>query len=804
MAVVTPPSFPPSPGEEQRIRAFYDVLSFGVMVRNSEDVLVYANQAALTMLPNWRQDQHGIFRSDVPFSLRDEQRQVIPESEYPSAIARRTAKPVRGVVVLFSRGDGSDLWLLCDAVPLINPATRAVGDVIFSLVDVTERRRILNALQESEERFRAMIDSLADGIVLQLADYSITTCNASAVRITGLTADQMLGRTERPKGWLAIREDGSRFDLRTHPSITALQTGQAASCVMGVKSEGHPTRWIAVNTRPMFHEGMAKPYAALSSITDVTERVLAQEAERRAREAAEAASRAKSDFLANMSHEIRTPMNGVLGMLELVLGTKLDATQREYLQVAQSSAESLLAVINDILDFSKIEAGRLDLRPEPFSLADCLGDALHPFGKRAAEKGIELALRVAPGVPPILVGDALRLRQVITNLVANAVKFTDRGEIVVTAEPESYGDPALGVVVHFAVSDTGIGIPKNKQRMIFDAFTQVDSSATRLYSGTGLGLAISRRLVDLMDGRLWVESEEGKGSTFHFTARFAARPATFSDDQALDGTELRGVRALVVDDNGTNRLVLHEMLTSWGMRVTNVDSGRNALAAMDAADTPYELLLVDGYMPEMDGFTLIERLRERSSFTSAAVLMLTSAAREDAAERCRALGIAGHLLKPVRSRDLRATIGRALGQARRTESHSPDVLDRKSSHPSHLLLAEDNLVNQKLAIAILERWGHTVNVVEDGRAALAAVARERYDAILMDVQMPTMDGLRATAEIRAAERLTGGHVPIVAMTARTMSGDRERCLEAGMDAYVGKPFDFAEFFEVLEGVLARG
>ena len=793
--------------EAQRARAFYDALSFGVVVRNAEDVIVYANPAALCMLPGWRADERGVFHSAAPFVLRDEQRRTIPETDYPSAVARRTGKPVRGTLLLAQGTDGEDLWLLCDAVPVVDAATGIVGDVIFSLVDVTERRQMRNELRESEDRFRAMIDSLGDGIVLQLADFSITTCNESAVRITGLTAEQMLGREPRPKGWLAIREDGSRFDLREHPSIVALVTGEPSSCIMGVQSDGRDTRWIAINTRPMFHKGASRPYAALSSVTDITARVIAQDAERRAREAAEAASRAKSDFLANMSHEIRTPMNGVLGMLELVLATKLDATQREYLEVAQSSAESLLAIINDILDFSKIEAGRLDLRPEPFSLADCIGDALHPFGQRAAEKGLELAMRVAPGVPPILVGDALRLRQVITNLVANAVKFTERGEIVVMAEPESYGDPALGSVVHFAVRDTGIGIPKNKQQMIFEAFTQADSSATRLYSGTGLGLAICRRLIDLMDGRLWVESEEGDGSTFHFTARFAARPASFIDEGGIDAADLRGIRVLVVDDNGTNRLVLHEILTSWGMQPAGVDSGRNAIAAIDAAEqkgTPFQLLLVDGFMPEMDGFTLIETLRARPTFTSSAVLMLTSASRDDAPERCRALGIAAHLLKPVKSRELRGAIGRALGQAaRRTETRSPDVLDLKSQHPSRLLLAEDNLVNQKLAIAILERWGHTVTVVEDGRAALAAVARERYEAILMDVQMPTMDGLRATEEIRAAEQLTGGHVPIVAMTARTMSGDRERCLEAGMDAYVGKPFDFEEFFRVLESVLTR-
>ena len=672
-------------------------------------------------------------------------------------------------------------------------------------VDPRERQRTEDALRESEERFRSMVDSLADGIVLQLADYSIAACNASAVRITGLTADQMLGRAPRPEGWLAIRDDGSRFDLREHPSVVTLQTGQPASCTMGVQSPGTEPRWMTVNTRPLYRNGDATPYAALSSVIDITDHVRAEEAERRAREAAEAASRAKSEFLANMSHEIRTPMNGVLGMLELVLGTSLEAAQREYLLVAQSSADSLLDVINDILDFSRVEAGRLELRPEPFSLADCVGGAIDPLAPRATEKGLELVLRIAPDVPAIVVGDAVRVRQVVTNLVGNAIKFTEAGEVELTVDtrPDDADD---FVTLHVAVRDTGVGIPREKQALVFESFTQVDGSATRAHTGSGLGLAICLRLVDLMGGRMWLESEEGRGSTFHFTARFGVHRGALPD--ALDPKELAGLHALVVDDNGTNRLILTEMLTAWGMKATAVGGGRSALVAMEGAQrtgNSFDLLIVDGYMPDMDGFSLIENVRRTPSFGGATVLMLTSGDRQGGAERCRALGVAAHLLKPIKARELQLAIRAALGSS--TAKVAPvivdDVANARSSRPARILLAEDNIVNQKLAVAMLERWGHSVCVVEDGRAAIAAVARESFALILMDVQMPIMDGLRATTEIRASEHHTGRRVPIVAMTARTMAGDRERCLDAGMDAYVGKPFEMEELFRVIEATLAH-
>ena len=792
-----------------RLRAFYNALSCAVMVRNADGLVTYANQAAcelLHLLPE--RVASGTPQARQRIDLIDEHGAPLPHEKQPSIIARQTRQPVTGMLVGGRDASGRTLWLLEDAVPVVDPRTGVVGDVIVSMVDVTARRRTEEALRESEERFRTMVDSLADGIVLQLADFSIATCNASAERITGLTPDQMLGLSPRPEGWRAVREDGSRFDLQDHPSVVALRTGQPATCMMGVTRKGTDMRWISVNTRPLFRAGEPRPYAALSSVMDVTERVRAEEAHRFAREAAEAASNAKSEFLANMSHEIRTPMNGVLGMLELALGTTLSPTQREYLEVAQTSAESLLDVINDILDFSKVEAGRLELRPEPFSLVDCLGSAIDPLAPHAVRKGLELAMHLAPDLPPMLVGDPVRLRQVITNLVGNAIKFTEQGEVIVTARREPGGDDGFAIV-HFAVRDTGMGIAPDKQSMIFDAFTQADGSTTRAHTGTGLGLAISTRLVDLMGGRLWVESVEGEGSTFHFTARFAPDRSAPARAVAEPREDLTGVPVLIVDDNATNRFILQEMLTGWGMQPTAVGGGRSALVALETAERAggaYRLLLVDGHMPDMDGFALVDQIRNTPLLAAATVLMLTSADRQGGAERCRELGVAAHLLKPVKARELRSAIARALGTdvARHAPAVERDILDARSARPSRLLLAEDNVVNQKLAVAVLEKWGHSVTVVEDGRAALAAVAREDFALVLMDVQMPNMDGIRATTEIRASEMHTGGRVPIVAMTARTMAGDRERCLEAGMDAYVGKPFELEELFTVLESMLGRG
>jgi two-component system sensor histidine kinase/response regulator len=654
-----------------------------------------------------------------------------------------------------------------------------------SITDITEQRL-------AQERFRRVIEGAPNAMVVVDRRGSIQLVNAATEQMFGYSREELINHSVEMLVPVEFRDAHVRHrnEFIREPATRAMGPGRELT---GQRRDGAKFP-VEIGLSPIQLEGQS---VVLASIYDATKRRQAEDALVAAKEAAESASRAKSDFLANMSHEIRTPMNAIIGMTELVLEANPNPIQKEYLTIVLESAESLLVIINQILDFSKIEAGRLELESIDFCLHDEVGDTQKVLGHRAHAKQLELAWQIDPDVPSHVRGDATRLRQVLVNLVGNAIKFTHQGEVVVEIRRQSSDDSH--VWLNFIVRDSGIGIPADRQQRIFQAFEQADTSTTRQYGGTGLGLAISDRIIEAMHGSIGIESEPDKGTSFHFTVQLELADAPDPEPFTLDH-DLADLTVLVVDDNETNRLILNGMLENWGIQVATAADGRQALEwllRMVDNESIHPILISDVSMPGMDGFTLAKEIRSREAIKELPIVLLTSGSRVGDAQRCQTLGIVAQLIKPAKHSELFDAITTAAGRRPAKPEAKPVPSQMEQLRPLKILLVEDGKANQILAKGVLTKWGHSVDIAQDGCQGVEMWQQGAYDVILMDVQMPVMDGMEATHRIRELEVSTNTHIPIVAMTAHAMKGDRDRCLQAGMDGYIAKPFRRQELYETL-------
>jgi two-component system, sensor histidine kinase and response regulator len=780
---------------EQRYRSIVETANEGVWLIDAQNKTTFMNLRMAQMLGC--EEDMGVGRS--PFEFLD-------GTGRAALAANAELQDAQQVEVRYIRADGTSGWGLFGANPMFDNGGLYAGSLAM-VMDITDRKRAAEAMEELSQRterrermLNTALSSISDFAYIFDREGRFLFANQPLLNLWGITSEQAAGKNFFDLGYPGdvaekmLREVHQVFETRT--SIT------------GERPDISPTGrggYYEYIFSPAFGADGAVEFV-VGITRDISGRKDAEAELRTAKDAAEAANRVKSDFLANMSHEIRTPMNGVIGMTDVVLDTELTAEQRQYLEIVKSCADGLLTIINDILDFSRMEARKLELDPIDFNPHDAIGDAANTVALRAQQKGLELIVDVGPSVPPALSGDTGRLRQILVNLLGNAIKFTGQGEVVLRVTGEEAA-PQEGIVLHFSVHDTGIGIPLDRQKSVFEAFTQADGSTTRVYGGAGLGLTISSQLVQLMGGRMWLESEAGRGSTFHFTAHFAAASVPGAMEAVPDAVDMRDLPALVVDDNPTHRCLLEQILAGWGMVPTLAASVPEALAALRAAHESgraFPLVVTDLRIPNADGFVLVEAINKEPAIAGAAVVMLAAAGQRGDSGRYRKLGIAAYLSKPIKRSELRCAIQLALDGHAATHDRLAFVSRHglpKTGRAAHILVVEDNYVNQLVAREFLENRGHTAVVANNGREALTILdgaGSAEFDCVLMDVQMPEMGGFECTGCIRERERQTGSHLPIIAMTAHAMEGDEARCLAAGMDAYLSKPLDQSSFFDVVE------
>ena len=780
---------------EERYRRIVETANEGVWMIDAANKTTFMNRRMAQMLGC--EADLGVGRSPAEF---------LDEAGRATFTAHTQRAEAHQVEVRFMRADGTSVWTLLETTPVFDGSGRYDGSLAM-VMDITDRKRAAEELAELSRRTQrreriltTTLSSISDFAYIYDREGRFLFANQPLLNLLGITLEQAVGRNFFDLGYPeALAEQLQRQVQEVFETKTGLTDETPYTSPAGLNG-----CYEYIFSPAIGADGTVE--FVVGTTRDITERKAAEAELRTAKDAAEVANRAKSEFLANMSHESRTPMNGIIGMTDLVLDTDLTVEQRENLGIVKSSADSLLTIINDILDFSRVEAHKLDLEPIDFNLHDAIGDTAAAVALRAQQKGLELIVDVGPAVPHTLRGDAGRLRQILVNLLGNAIKFTHRGEVVLRVAREA-APSQDDILLHFTVADTGIGVPLDRQERIFRAFTQGDGSITRTYGGAGLGLTIASQLVQLMGGRLWVESEAGRGSTFHFTGHFAPTEALATMEAVPDGFDLRGIPVLVVANNATYRGILEQILIGWRMIPTLAASAPEALAVLRLAQESgraFPLVLTDFQMPDADGVILAEAIKKDPVVAGAAVVILTSVGQPGEATWCRELAIAASLPKPIRPSELRGAVLAALG-VRAAIREQPVVaaspVPREAHKPGRILVVEDNRVNQLVARRLLEKGGHRVNVANNGLEALAILddpASAGFGCVLMDLQMPGMGGLECTAIIRGREQTTGSHLPIIAMTAHAMEGDAARCLSAGMDAYLSKPLEPNRFLEVVE------